>query len=253
MNAAPIILGMSLKMYFGQRRTLDWCREVASAIARHPAVLEGRVELFLLPSFPLIAPAQELFSTTPMRIGAQDLHWEDQGAFTGEVSGALLAEMGARYAEIGHAERRRLFGETDETVALKTAAALRNGLTPVLCVGETHQGSAAQAAQACLAQLESALTEAQRQGLHGEVILAYEPVWAIGAAESATPAFIAEVCDLLRAGISNAGHRARIIYGGSAGPGLLSRIQDSADGLFLGRFAHDPRAFASILDEVRLR
>jgi len=156
--------------------------------------------------------------------------------------------------EVGHAERRRLFGETDETVADKVDAALRNSLAPFLCVGETERMPAAQAASACIAQVQSALSVAEKAGAIESIVVAYEPEWAIGAEESASAEHIREVGGLLRDWL--AAHplvaTGRVIYGGSAGPGLLGRLGASVDGLFLGRFAHDPAALARVLDEALL-
>ena len=154
--------------------------------------------------------------------------------------------------EIGHAERRALFGETDETVALKVAAAFRAGLAPVLCIGETERQDPAAAAAACREQLEASLRLAREEAAGGRLIVAYEPVWAIGAPEPASEAHIRGVTSALREHV--AGDRlftqAQVIYGGSAGPGLLPRIAPDVDGMFLGRFAHDPAAFVAILDEA---
>ncbi|GAP58956.1 triosephosphate isomerase [Arthrobacter sp. Hiyo1] len=117
------IIGVSLKMYFGYERTLEYCREVASIADAHPAVRSGEVELFVLPAFPVLADAGRLLETSGAGTGAQDIFWEDEGAYTGEVSGKMVAEIGGSYVEIGHAERRRIFGEDHRVIGLKTAAA----------------------------------------------------------------------------------------------------------------------------------
>ena len=155
--APRVTVGVSLKMYFGHRQAIDWCRSVRALSESHPAVADGSVGLFVIPSFVAIAPAVAELAGTPVVVGAQDLFSEDRGAYTGEVSGAELAEAGARVVEVGHAERRRLFGETEEVVAAKTAAALRNGLTPVLCIGEAANTGAGDAVVECERQLSSAL------------------------------------------------------------------------------------------------
>src|SRR3712207_124323 len=128
-------IGVSLKMYFGHAEALRWFDRVAELAAGHPALTSGAAELFVIPSFPALPAAVERLAPAGVRIGAQDLFWEDRGAFTGEVSGAELAELGCTFAEIGHAERRRLFAETDETVARKTAAALRKESGRASCRG----------------------------------------------------------------------------------------------------------------------
>jgi triosephosphate isomerase (TIM) len=232
---SAMTIGISLKMYFGRSRTLEWCRAVADIARSHPAVTEEHARLVVLPSHPYLLEVGAVFASTAVRTGGQDLFWEDEGAFTGEVSGAQLRELGCDYVEIGHAERRRILGEDDEFIAAKTAAAYRNGLTPILCVGEQRQSTVEAAAAECVAQLHSS----------GPVVVAYEPVWAIGADEPASPGYIAAVCRALRSHVSGP-----VIYGGSAKPGLLTQLGEGVDGLFLGRFAHDPSAVAAILDEV---
>jgi len=244
-------VGVSLKMYFGHSEALDWCERVASIARSHSAVQSGEVELFVIPSFVSIPGALTALADTPVVVGAQDLASADRGAFTGEVSGLELTEMGVGVVEVGHAERRRIFGESDAIVASKTTAALRNRIAPVLCLGETERLDADAAAAVCVAQLASALADAP----DGRVIVAYEPVWAIGAAEPAAPLHIRAVCARLRTAIdAYPGHAGSIIiYGGSAGPGLLATLGDDVDGLFLGRFAHDTDALRSVLDEAAAR
>ncbi|BDZ45540.1 triose-phosphate isomerase family protein [Naasia aerilata] len=247
--AARVSIGVSLKMYFGHRQARDWFARVADIAAAHPAVRDGSVELFVIPTYLQIPAALEAFAGTPVLVGAQDLATEDTGAYTGEVSGAELAELGVRVAEVGHAERRRHFGETDEIVAAKTTAALRNGLTPVLCVGETERGDPVEAATATIRQVASALAGAPA----GRVLVAYEPVWAIGAPEPAPAEDIREVGHALKEAVAGLTEHpgSGVIYGGSAKPGLLAALGHTVDGLFLGRFAHDPSALAAILDEAQ--
>ncbi|MET4098012.1 triosephosphate isomerase [Agrococcus sp. UYP10] len=245
-----MLIGSSLKMYFGRARTLEWTRAVAAICAEHPAVQGGVVEPFVIPTFPSIPEVVAIASDARMLVGAQDLHWEDSGAFTGEVSAPELAEHGVSLAEIGHAERRAMFGESDATVALKVAAALRNGIAPVLCIGETDEGAPAAAAAACIRQLEASLALAREADAIGRLVVAYEPVWAIGAPRPAGDDHIRAVASALREHLADDQLDAQVIYGGSAGPGLLPRIADSVDGMFLGRFAHDPAAFGTILDEA---
>ncbi|MGW8482098.1 triose-phosphate isomerase family protein [Microbacterium sp. NPDC055903] len=242
------LVGVSLKMYFGHDRARSWFAEVAERVRAHDAVSRGEVEVFVTPTFLQVLPAVAAFDGTPVRIGGQDVAAEASGAFTGEVSAAELAEVGASIAEIGHAERRRLYGETDEVVAAKTRQALDAGLTPLLCIGETEQQDPQAAAVVAVAQLAAALTGAPA----GAVIVAYEPVWAIGAPEPAGHAHIRVVAAALRAALDADPARtgSRVIYGGAAGPGLLTALGDAVDGVFLGRFAHDPDALMSVIDEA---
>lgn len=247
----PLCVGVSLKMYFGHTRAQDWLRAVAARLGEHPALVRGEVELFVIPSFVSIPGAVAAVAGTPIAVGAQDVAAQEAGAFTGEVSALELAEAGVGVVEVGHAERRRLFGEDDDVVAAKTRRALANGLAPVLCVGEAHPGSADAALAEVLGQLRSALHDAP----DGRVIVAYEPVWAIGAAEPAPAAHIQTVCRGLQEAVGGLPGRAdsRVIYGGYAGPGLLTALGDDVDGLFLGRFAHDVEALAAVVDEAARR
>ena len=247
-----VVVGISLKAYFGQAATLTWVDAVTEVAGHHPSVAAGRIELVLLPSTPLLPAVVERVAGTGVRVGAQDVFWADAGPYTGETTGELLAELGVAYAEIGHAERKRLMGETGEMIRAKTEAAVRNGLVPILCIGETERGSVDDAAEACAAQLAGALGGLTTAS---PVVVAYEPEWAIGADRPASIDHIAGVCealaDWLDARPALAG--SRVIYGGSAGPGLLDALGGAADGLFLGRFAHDPSAVDAVLTDADRR
>lgn len=245
--AGPVVLGVSLKMYFGHQQTLNWSRSLAVLADRHPALTSGAARLFVLPAFPALVPVAGILAGSGIAYGAQDIATEDSGPYTGEVSGTYLREIGCDYAEVGHAERRRLFGEGDTVVAAKAAAALRNGLTPVLCVGELTPVTPEEAARRTVAEAARLL-----HSLHGPVVLAYEPQWAIGAAEPASTEHISTVCTALTQWLATRPEHdgSTVIYGGSAGPGLLTGLAGSVGGLFLGRFAHDPAAVEQILDEI---
>lgn len=247
----PVTLGVSLKLYLDVATTVDWARRVATIARGHTAVRSGAVRLFVMPSFPAMTGVREATAGTTVEVGAQNLHWEDRGPYTGEVSGADLREIGCTLVEVGHAERRALFGEDDDVVRRKLAAAVRNGLTPVLCVGESDEMPAAEAASRCLDELDSALA-----GLDGmridDLIVAYEPVWAIGKPTPAPTDHIrvvaAALCDRLAQDERVAA--SSVIYGGSAQRGMLGELGDAVDGLFLGRFAHDTASLARIIDEA---
>jgi L-erythrulose 1-phosphate isomerase len=249
------IIGVSLKMYFGYQRSVDYCRDVAEIALAHPAVQRGEIELFVLPTLPVLPEAARILGAARVGMGAQDIYWEDEGAFTGEVGGRTVAELGGRYAEVGHAERRRIFGEDDRIIGLKTAAAYRNGLTPVLCVGELQQGSVEEAVARCSAEIDAALNRAQSLAPARRTIVAYEPQWAIGAPQPATPEYISAVITGLDAHLRALPGQedSLVIYGGSAGPGLITQLDAAVAGLFLGRFAHDPQALKTILDEAAVR
>lgn len=243
-----MLIGVSLKMYFGYRQTLDWVRRTALIATSHAAVRDGLADIFVLPSFPALEGTAALLADGRVSFGAQDLATADSGAFTGEVSGSMLSELGCRYVEVGHAERRRLFGESEAVVRAKVAAAYRSGLIPVLCVGEAEQRTPGEAADSCVRQMIQAVGSAVTER---ELVVAYEPQWAISAAEPAEPDYIATVCTRLRARLNELpGIRGKVIYGGSAGVGLLTQLATSVDGLFLGRLAHDPETVGQVLDEV---
>ncbi|AWN16108.1 triose-phosphate isomerase family protein [Salinisphaera sp. LB1] len=242
-------IGVSFKMYLDRSRTREWCAAAAAIANRHPAVRSSAVELIVFPSLPAMERSMTACAGSPVAFGAQDLFWADRGAYTGAVSGADLADMGCTYAEIGHAERRRVFGETDAIVAKKVVAAVRNGLTPWLCIGESEARPVDQAIDCCTNQLAAALAELTRPT---PMVIAYEPVWAIGQTEAASAAHVAEVTRGIKAGLFERTGQSDVpvVYGGSAAPGTLTELGTAVDGLFLGRFAHDTAAFEAILDEA---
>ena len=246
-----VTVGVSLKAYFGRQQARDWFTAAAERVRDHDAVRAGTVDVFVIPTYLQIDDAVRAFAGTPVRIGAQDVSAHPAGAYTGEITASELAESGATIAEVGHAERRRLYGETDTIVAAKTRQALTAGLTPLLCIGETEQQDPQDAAAAALAQLQASLADAPA----GAVIVAYEPVWAIGATAPAGHDHIRTVAVALRAALDADPARtgSRVIYGGAAGPGLLTTLGDAVDGLFLGRFAHDTDALVTVLDEAPAR
>lgn len=250
-TAAPVLLGVSLKLYMDVPRTLDWARALATIARERAAVRDGRVRLFVLPSLPAIPGVVEALRGSRVEVGAQDLHWADRGAFTGAVSGADLVWSGCGLVEVGHAERRLLFGEDEGIVRSKVAAAVRNGLTPVLCVGETERLPAAEATRVCIRQVTSALEGLDDVGPTA-IVVAYEPVWAIGRPEPAAAAHVLALVGALRDYLSNESRIlvASVIYGGSARRGQLRDLGAGVDGLFLGRSAHDPEDLALIIDEA---
>jgi L-erythrulose 1-phosphate isomerase len=248
-DSRSILVGVSTKMYLGYRDSLDWLELLRREVDARPALKAGRVLPFVIPSFPVLPAAASLLAGSQLRLGAQNCGWAD-GAWTGEVSPSMLAELGVRLVEIGHAERRAHFGENDTVVALKVNAADDAGLTPLLCVGEEASGEASAAAAFVYRQIEAGV--AGDWGLAARLVIAYEPVWAIGAAEPAGAAYVSDVIKQLRTRLHDHGLRELpVIYGGSAKPGLLPKL-DGVSGLFLGRFAHDAANFGKVLDEALL-
>ncbi|MFC0666309.1 triose-phosphate isomerase [Azotobacter chroococcum] len=215
------------------------------------AVLEG-VDLAVCPPFPYLAQVGALLEGSGAALGAQNLHTAEKGAFTGEIGAGMLKELGCRYVLVGHSERRSLYGECDEMVAEKFAAALRAGLVPVLCVGETQtQRRQGQTEQVVSAQLQAVLRRAGIQGIAAGVI-AYEPVWAIGTGETASPEQAQAVHRHIR-GLLGEFDRERaeataILYGGSVKADNAQALfaQPDIDGGLIGGASLEAAAFAAI-------
>jgi triosephosphate isomerase len=236
-------------MYFDLPSTLRYIDSVASLSS---AADKANVDLFVIPDFVTLLPAKDKLANSSVWLGAQDSFSEDKGAYTGEVSPLTLSQAGVKIVEIGHAERRRLFGETDEDVAKKAAAIVKYGMIPLVCIGEKNKSEIASqavgiAVSECKPQIEAALSQIPDDA---EVILAYEPVWAIGAAEPAGADHVVAVTQSLRALCAGRKGRTRILYGGSAGPGIFRKLKDGVDGLFLGRFAHDVKNLEKVIEEI---
>lgn len=231
----PIIAG-NWKMYKGPA-------EAAAFVAEFwPAVQENRdVEIVLCPSFVSLEAVARACRDTALAVGAQDVYWEAQGAFTGEVAPGMLAEVGCRYCIVGHSERRRLFGETDEGVRRKARALLGMDITPIICVGETlEQRQQGLSTQVCRQQLEAALREMSPDQV-GSLVVAYEPVWAIGTGHNATSEDAQAVIGDLRRLVASlygqeAGENIRLQYGGSVKPGNIATFmaQPDIDGALVG-------------------
>ncbi|WP_349618172.1 triose-phosphate isomerase [Azotobacter salinestris] len=215
------------------------------------AVLQG-VDLAVCPPFPYLAQVAARLEGSDVALGAQNLNVATKGAFTGEVGGGMLKELGCRYVLVGHSERRSLFGECDEVVAEKFASALKAGLVPVLCIGETQtQRRQGQTEQVVSAQLQAVLRRAGIQGIAAGVI-AYEPVWAIGTGETASPEQAQAVHRHIRALLGEF-DRARaeatpILYGGSVKADNAQALfaQPDIDGGLIGGASLEAAAFAAI-------
>lgn len=235
-------VGVSLKMYFSMEQTAEYVQE-CTTLGQYAEAQD--VDLFIIPEFlSLVATSKALRLAAPsIKLGAQDCFWEDDGAYTGEVSPKVLKSVGCQLVELGHAERRRLFHETNETVAKKATAVARNGMTPLVCIGEKIQGTVAEAVEECRPQIESIL-----QAVSEDIIFAYEPVWAIGQSKPASAERVVAVVTELRKLCDQ--RELRFLYGGSAGPGTFATMREGVDGLFLGRFAHDPQRLRQVIHEV---
>lgn len=205
----------------------------AFAMALRKARLAHDVEVLLFPPAPYLHLLREALADAAVGVGAQNLHTEREGAFTGEVAAEMVRDLGCRWTLVGHSERRQLFGESDTLVARKFAAALRAGLRPVLCVGETlEQRSAGQAESVVGGQLEAVIETVGADGLAGGVI-AYEPVWAIGTGETASPQQAQEMHRSIRERLAalspELAAQVRILYGGSIKPDNAAALFGEAD------------------------
>jgi len=215
------------------------------------------VEVVVCPPFTALAAVVEQLSDSEIRVAAQNMHFEDVGAFTGEVSPPMLTELGVDGVILGHSERRHLFGETDEALAHKVPAALSAGLVPILCVGETLEQRQAGETEAVLRrQLEADLAEVADDDLD-RVVTAYEPVWAIGTGRNATAEQAAKAIAHIRSLVANrsdaAGAAIRILYGGSVKPDNAADVlaPDGIDGALVGGASLDPHDFAAIVAACR--
>ena len=213
------------------------------------------VEIVIVPPFTAIPKVSELVTQTQnIKVGAQNMHWERSGPFTGEISPAMLRELFVRYVVLGHSERRAMFGETDEIVNRKVRAAYEEVLRPILCVGETlEQREKGQVEKVLSSQLRGSLAGVEAKELH-ETVIAYEPVWAIGTGKTATAGQAQEAHAFIRQILREISDEAtaekiRIQYGGSVKPDnartLLS--QPDIDGALVGGASLDPRSFAQIV------
>lgn len=236
------------KMHHGPRET----RAFFSALQLPESA--GAHEVLVFPAALSLAAAVTAPDRDPrIQLGVQNIHWEDRGAFTGEVSAEMAHQAGATYVLIGHSERRHLFGETDEQVARKIAAARRHGLVPVVCVGETlEERRAGRVDEVILRQLEAALELLQAS--QERFLLAYEPVWAIGTGETATPADASAAQGTLRARLDERLGPARatrvpILYGGSVKPENAAELMGApeVDGVLVGGASLDPASFAALV------
>ncbi len=247
----PLIAG-NWKMNYTHLEAIGLTQKLAFGLTPEQC---AAVEVVILPPFISIRSVQTLIDGdgVPLRYGAQDLSPHDSGAYTGDVSGPMLAKLGCSYVVVGHSERREYHGEDDTLVNAKLVAAFRNELTPILCVGESVQVRDAQGhLEHCSAQVDGALA-----GLSAEqvatIVIAYEPVWAIGTGKVATPDDAQEVCAAIRGKVGDLyspelANGVRIIYGGSVKPSNAADIvaQPDIDGALVGGASLDPVEFTAI-------
>jgi triosephosphate isomerase (TIM) len=237
-------------------KTVAQARElVADLLAR----LDGdtAADVALCPPYTALAAVVEAVAQAPIDVLAQNVHHEDSGAFTGEVAPSMLTELGVRGAILGHSERRQLFGESDRALAAKVPAVLEAGLLPLLCVGETEEErEAGQTQRKLRGQVQEALSRVADDRL-GEVVIAYEPIWAIGTGQVATPEQAQEAIAFVRALVGDRSRRqaerTRILYGGSVKPdnaGELLSLPD-VDGALVGGASLEGESFAALVAAAR--
>ena len=241
-------VGTSWKM----NKTLAEAKAFAEGLKAADGGRDSRIQRFVIPPFTAVREVKALLAGTSVKVGAQNMHWADEGAWTGEVSPLMLKDCNLDLVELGHSERRAHFGETDETVGLKTKAAVRHGLVPLICIGETLTDRESGRADDVLArEVRGALGKLEGTEKDAEILLAYEPVWAIG--ENGIPA-TADYADARHAEIAKVaedilGRRIPCLYGGSVNPQNCEELIacPNIDGLFIGRSAWKVEGYLDIL------
>jgi triosephosphate isomerase len=238
------------KMYKTAAETTDFFGKFNPLVER-----SGHCEIVICPPFPNLPAAVSAAQGTRVQVGAQDMFWANEGAYTGEVSGAMIRSIGCSHVIIGHSERRQYFGETNETVCKKTVAALAAGLTPIVCVGETLEHREAGQTEAIILDHCQRGTSSLTAEQFDNLLIAYEPVWAIGTGKTATPDMAADAHRVIRAYAREAfgqvaAGRLRILYGGSVKPDNIKGLmaQPEIDGALVGGASLDPVSFASIVN-----
>lgn len=245
----PLVAG-NWKMYKTAAQAGELARAIAGLVRRECE----SADVVLCPPFTSLQAVREALAGSPIALGAQNMHWESKGAFTGEISPAMILTTGCTYVILGHSERRQYFAETDEQVNRKLKAALQAGLFPIVCVGETlQQREAGQIEAVVLGQVRAALQGVSVSELL-KIALAYEPVWAIGTGRTATPAQAEEVHSLIRSSLrqqygEGVAGALRIQYGGSVKPENAAELfaQQNIDGGLIGGAALKADSFAAIV------
>ncbi|WP_072032396.1 triose-phosphate isomerase [Fischerella sp. PCC 9605] len=236
-----IVIAGNWKMYKTQAESQEFLKGFLPSLEETP---QDREVVLCVPFTDLNLLSKSLHGSR-IQLGAQNVHWEDCGAYTGEISGPMLTEIGVRYVVIGHSERRQYFGETDETVNLRLKAAQKNGLTPILCVGETKfQRDAGETESLIISQLEKDLVDVDQDNL----AIAYEPIWAIGTGDTCETTEANRVIGVIRSQLKNPG--VTIQYGGSVKPNNIDEImaQPEIDGVLVGGASLEPASFARIVN-----
>lgn len=228
-------------MYKTRQESSEFLQKFMSELEQTP---EDRDVILCAPFIALDVMSKSLHNSR-VQLGAQNVHWDNEGAYTGEISGPMLTEIGIRYVIVGHSERRQYFGETDETVNKRLLAAQRHGLTPILCVGETkQQRDAGETESHISSQLSQDLVDVDQENL----IIAYEPIWAIGTGDTCEESEANRVIGLIRSQLKVG--NVPIQYGGSVKPNNIDAImaQPEIDGVLVGGASLEPASFARIVN-----
>ena len=236
-----IILAGNWKMHKNQAESLEFVQAFKSETDN----TEDTREIVLCVPFTSLTVMSKNLHGSKIRLGAQNIHWEDQGAYTGEISGQMLTEIGVNYAIVGHSERRQYFGETDETVNLRLKTTQKYGMTPILCVGETkEQRDARETENIIINQLKQGLVDVDQSNL----VIAYEPIWAIGTGDTCESKEANRVIGIIRQQLDN--QDVSIQYGGSVKPNNIDEImaQSEIDGVLVGGASLEPASFARIVN-----
>jgi triosephosphate isomerase len=248
----PIMAG-NWKMFKTNAEATAFIAEVKAAVAQ----VQG-VEAVVCAPFTALPALVAATAGTAVAVGAQNMHWEASGAYTGEISGAMLAELGVKYVIIGHSERRQYYAETDETVNKKAHAAFHYGLTPIVCVGEKlEEREAGQTKGVCRVQTVAALAGLTPEQV-ATVVIAYEPIWAIGTGKSSTADDANEVIGYIRSVVAeqhgaDAAQRIRIQYGGSVKPANVREFMSAPqiDGALVGGASLEPASYVALVEGAR--
>jgi len=243
------LIAANWKMYKNPAQTKDFFRDFLPLVSGH-----DRDEIVVCPPYVDLHSALESAKGSQLAIGAQDVYWKNEGAFTGEVSPAMLVAVGCTHVIIGHSERRQYFGETDDTVNLKLKAALEQGLTPIACVGEVLEEREAGLTEDVLRRQCVRAFNALSAKKAAKLVIAYEPVWAIGTGKTATPQIASEAHLIIREEAKEAfgdefANKLRILYGGSVKPENATALmsEQEIDGALVGGASLDAKSFAAIV------
>ncbi len=245
----PVMAG-NWKMYKTPAETVQFFEKFRPLVEK-----SEHCEIVICPSFTNLAAAVDAAKGTRIRVGAQNIAWAKEGAFTGEVSGPMIVAVGASHAIVGHSERRQYFGETDETVLKRTQAALEFGLSPIVCVGERLEDREGGRTEAVLVRQFANGIAGLTPEQFARIVIAYEPVWAIGTGKTATKEIAADAHRTIRAQVREkfgnpAADAVRILYGGSVKPDNTRALmaQEEIDGVLVGGASLDAASFASIVN-----